>query len=142
MAEDDLAARGADVERDESELQDLGVALELFREGRISTGKAAELLGWSKIEFTQVLARRSVAHGAARIFGVQFSTPWLAGALCGPCVARWEGGRSPLHWSRSTQDCVPRAGGLQAHADGAWAACRTECGEEVLHGWDSQAGAV
>ena len=38
------------------------VALELFREGHISSGKAAELLGWSKIEFVRLLARRDIPY--------------------------------------------------------------------------------
>ena len=38
------------------------IALELFREGRISSGKAAEILGVSKSEFIQLLAQRGVAY--------------------------------------------------------------------------------
>ena len=35
------------------------IALELFREGLISTGKAAEVLDISKLEFIRLLAQRS-----------------------------------------------------------------------------------
>ena len=38
------------------------VALELFREGHISSGKAAELLGWPKIEFARLLARHDIPY--------------------------------------------------------------------------------
>ena len=36
------------------------VAVELFRQGRISSGKAAEMLGLSKLEFMRLLARQSI----------------------------------------------------------------------------------
>jgi predicted HTH domain antitoxin len=45
----------------ESRLREL-IALELFREGRISSGKAAELLGISKGEFIHLLAHHGVAY--------------------------------------------------------------------------------
>ncbi len=38
------------------------VALELFRQERISTGKAAELLGISKWEFIQLLAQHNIPY--------------------------------------------------------------------------------
>jgi predicted HTH domain antitoxin len=38
------------------------IALELFREGRISSGKGAELLGLSKAEFIQLLARYNINY--------------------------------------------------------------------------------
>jgi len=38
------------------------VALELFRQERISTGKGAELLGISKWEFIQLLAQRNIPY--------------------------------------------------------------------------------
>lgn len=38
------------------------VALELFRQERISTGKAAELLGISKWEFIQLLAQHDIPY--------------------------------------------------------------------------------
>ena len=38
------------------------IALELFREGRISSGKGAELLGVSKLEFIHLLARREIPY--------------------------------------------------------------------------------
>ena len=38
------------------------VALELFRQERISTGKGAELLGISKWEFIQLLAQHSIPY--------------------------------------------------------------------------------
>lgn len=42
-------------------LQEL-VALELVREGRISTGKGAEMLGISKWAFIQRMARRGIEY--------------------------------------------------------------------------------
>jgi predicted HTH domain antitoxin len=42
-------------------LQEL-VAIELFREGRISSGKGAELLGISKLAFVRLLAQYGVAY--------------------------------------------------------------------------------
>jgi len=44
-----------------SRLQEL-IALELFREGRISAGKGAELLGISKLDFIHLLARHGIAY--------------------------------------------------------------------------------
>jgi predicted HTH domain antitoxin len=38
------------------------IALELFREGRISSGKAAELVGQSKEAFVSVLDRHGIAY--------------------------------------------------------------------------------
>ena len=38
------------------------IALELFREDRISSGKAAELLGMSKAAFIQLLARHNISY--------------------------------------------------------------------------------
>ena len=38
------------------------IALELFRQDRISSGKAAELLGTSKAAFIQLLARHGVSY--------------------------------------------------------------------------------
>lgn len=38
------------------------IALELFREGRISSGKGAELLGVSKPEFVQLLSRHHIDY--------------------------------------------------------------------------------
>jgi predicted HTH domain antitoxin len=45
----------------ETRLREL-IALELFREGRISSGKGAELLGVSKLEFVRLLAQNQVAY--------------------------------------------------------------------------------
>jgi predicted HTH domain antitoxin len=38
------------------------IALELFRQGRISTGKGAELLGMAKLDFIQLLARHQIDY--------------------------------------------------------------------------------
>ena len=38
------------------------VTLELFRQGRISTGKGAELLEISKADFIQILARHEITY--------------------------------------------------------------------------------
>lgn len=38
------------------------IALELFREDRISSGKAAELLGVSKMAFVQLLAQHGIPY--------------------------------------------------------------------------------
>ena len=38
------------------------IALELFREAKISSGKGAELLGISKVEFIRLLARYDVPY--------------------------------------------------------------------------------
>ena len=45
----------------EAELREL-IALALFREGRISSGKAAELLGISKLAFVQLLAHHDISY--------------------------------------------------------------------------------
>ena len=45
----------------ESRLREL-VALELFREGRISSGKGAELLEMTKLEFVRLLAQRGISY--------------------------------------------------------------------------------
>jgi len=45
----------------EARLREL-IALELFREGRISSGKGAELLGLSKLEFIQLLAQHGLYY--------------------------------------------------------------------------------
>ncbi len=45
----------------EARLREL-IALELFREGRISSGKGAELLGISKLAFIQLLARHGIDY--------------------------------------------------------------------------------
>lgn len=50
-------------ERLESRLREL-IALELFREGRVSSGKGAELLGLSKLEFVDLLAQHRLAYFA------------------------------------------------------------------------------
>jgi len=38
------------------------IALELYREGRISSGKGAEILGLSKLEFVQLLAQHDIPY--------------------------------------------------------------------------------
>ena len=38
------------------------VALELYREGRISAGKAAELAGMRKVEFIELLSRMGIDY--------------------------------------------------------------------------------
>ena len=38
------------------------IALELFREGRISSGKGAELLGIPKVAFIQLLSRHDIDY--------------------------------------------------------------------------------
>jgi len=45
----------------ETRLQEL-IALELFRVGRISSGKGAELLGISKVEFVHLLAQHGLFY--------------------------------------------------------------------------------
>ena len=47
----------------EARLREL-IALELFREGRISSGKGAELLGISKLEFIRLLAQYDIPYFA------------------------------------------------------------------------------
>ncbi len=38
------------------------IALELFREGKVSSGKAAELLGISKVEFIAILSQHGISY--------------------------------------------------------------------------------
>jgi len=45
----------------EAQLRKL-IALELFREGRISSGKGAELLGVSKLAFIQLLSQHGIDY--------------------------------------------------------------------------------
>lgn len=45
----------------EARLREL-IALELFREGRISSGKGAELLGISKLAFIQLLSQHGIDY--------------------------------------------------------------------------------
>lgn len=45
----------------EARLREL-IALELFREGRISSGKGAELLGVSKLAFVQLLSQHGIDY--------------------------------------------------------------------------------
>lgn len=45
----------------EARLREL-IALELFREGRISSGKGAELLGIPKLAFIQLLAQHKIDY--------------------------------------------------------------------------------
>ncbi|MGC9357774.1 MAG: UPF0175 family protein [Anaerolineae bacterium] len=45
----------------EARLREL-IALELFREGRISSGKGAELLGISKLAFVQLLSQHGINY--------------------------------------------------------------------------------
>lgn len=45
----------------EARLREL-IALELFREGRISSGKGAKLLGISKLAFIQLLGRHGIDY--------------------------------------------------------------------------------
>ena len=45
----------------ETRLREL-IALELFREGRISSGKGAELVGISKLEFIHLLAQHGISY--------------------------------------------------------------------------------
>ena len=45
----------------EARLREL-IALELFREGRISSGKGAELLGISKLAFVQLLSQHGIDY--------------------------------------------------------------------------------
>jgi predicted HTH domain antitoxin len=45
----------------EARLREL-IALELFREGRISSGKGAELLGISKLAFIQLLSQHRIDY--------------------------------------------------------------------------------
>lgn len=61
LPRDLLGALNVPAGRAETRLREL-IALELFREGRISSGKGAELLGVSKWEFIQLLARHGVPY--------------------------------------------------------------------------------
>lgn len=56
-----LGALGVPKGRLKGHLKEL-IALELFREGRISSGKGAELLGIGKTDFIQILARHGVSY--------------------------------------------------------------------------------
>ena len=56
-----LGALEVPPEQLETRLREL-IALQLFREGRISSGKGAELLGLSKLEFIQLLAQRGLSY--------------------------------------------------------------------------------
>lgn len=56
-----LGALEVPQEQLEARLREL-IALELFREGRISSGKGAELLGLSKLGFIQLLAQYGVSY--------------------------------------------------------------------------------
>lgn len=38
------------------------IAVELFREGKISSGKGAELLGVSRLDFIRMLAKRDIPY--------------------------------------------------------------------------------
>ncbi len=61
LPRDLLGALEVPEEQVERRLREM-IALQLFREGRISSGKAAELLGISKLEFIQLLARHSISY--------------------------------------------------------------------------------
>jgi len=56
-----LGALEVPQEQLEARLREL-IALQLFREGRISSGKGAELLGLSKLEFIELLARHGLSY--------------------------------------------------------------------------------
>jgi len=56
-----LGALEVPQEQLEARLREL-IVLQLFREGRISSGKGAELLGLSKWEFIQLLARHGLSY--------------------------------------------------------------------------------
>ena len=56
-----LGALEVPPEQLETRLREL-IALQLFREGRISSGKGAELLGLSKLEFIQLLAQHGLSY--------------------------------------------------------------------------------
>ena len=56
-----LGALEVPQEQLEARLREL-IALQLFREGRISSGKGAELLGLSKLEFIHLLARHGLFY--------------------------------------------------------------------------------
>ncbi len=61
LPRDLLGALDTPLTRLEARLREL-IALELFREGRISSGKGAELLGISKIEFANLLSRHGLNY--------------------------------------------------------------------------------
>jgi predicted HTH domain antitoxin len=61
LPRDLLGALDVPEARLETRLREL-IAVELFREGRISSGKGAELLGVSKGDFIHLLARRGVSY--------------------------------------------------------------------------------
>lgn len=61
LPRDLLSALDVAEEELESRLKML-IALELFREGRISSGKAAELLGQSKEAFVGLLGRHDIPY--------------------------------------------------------------------------------
>lgn len=61
MPRDLLGALEVPRDQLEARLQEL-IALELFREGRISSGKGAELLGLSKLGFIQLLAQHGISY--------------------------------------------------------------------------------
>ena len=61
LPRDLLGALDVPPTRVESQLREL-IALELFREGRISSGKGAELLGISKLEFVCLLAQHGISY--------------------------------------------------------------------------------
>lgn len=61
LPRDLLGALDIPEDRLPDELREL-IAVELFREGRISSGKGAELIGISKKDFVQVLARRGIPY--------------------------------------------------------------------------------
>ena len=56
-----LGALEVPLEQLEARLREL-IALELFREGRISSGKGAEVLGLSKLEFIHLLAQHGLSY--------------------------------------------------------------------------------
>jgi predicted HTH domain antitoxin len=61
LPRDLLGALDVPEARLETRLREL-IAVELFREGRISSGKGAELLGISKGEFIHLLGQRGVHY--------------------------------------------------------------------------------
>lgn len=61
LPRDLLSALGVPETEMEARLCEL-IALELFREGRISSGKGAELLGISKLAFVQLLSRHGIDY--------------------------------------------------------------------------------
>ncbi|HID56713.1 TPA: UPF0175 family protein [Candidatus Poribacteria bacterium] len=56
-----LGALDVPREQLEARLREL-IVLQLFREGRISSGKGAELLGLSKLDFIRLLARHGLSY--------------------------------------------------------------------------------